>query len=357
MQQSVLHRIFWGIVLVGGGVVFLLNQTGAISIDIGELFRNFWPIILILVGVQGLLIQRQGGFWWNPIVILVGVFFLGKNMGWVEWDFGDLIRFAGPVILIVYGLCLMTRGGRSRAKREEPNGWNSVTPQSPPSPPPAPGPDMGPPPPPPPYDAEYGFGPEPSPQEKNDAGDRSRPPFGEGSGPSPSSGPSAGPSFREMPSGDPRSKEGRHWKHQYWKEHHQPPWKSGYQEYGREDHSRFIGDFVIGQDYFELRPMSISHFIGDTKLDLTRAQIPLGETKIYVSSFIGDVKVFVPNDFSVGVRVVSSSLVGDVKVMEQKRGGLFNQMNVETPGYIDASRQIVLIVSTFIGDVRVTKVG
>ena len=160
-----------------------------------------------------------------------------------------------------------------------------------------------------------------------------------------------------MPNPNGPYHDARYWKHHYWKDHHRQPWRGGSEQAFREDYSRFIGDFVFDQDRFELKPMSISHFIGDTKLDLTRAQIPLGETRIYVSTFIGDVKVFVPDDYSVGVRVVSSSLIGDVKVMDQKRGGLFNQVNVETPRFIDASKQVVLVVSTFIGDVRVTKVG
>jgi lia operon protein LiaF len=83
----------------------------------------------------------------------------------------------------------------------------------------------------------------------------------------------------------------------------------------------------------------------------------MGETRVYVSSFIGDVKVFVPNDIAVGIKVISSCLIGDVKVLDQKRGGLFNQMSVETPNYADSDKRVVLVVSSFIGDVRITKVG
>lgn len=324
MQPSIVHRFFWGLILIGVGAVFLLNQIGVVSIDIGDLFKNFWPVILILIGVQGLLIQRQGGFWWNPIVLLIGVYFLGRNLNWFEWDFGDMMRIVGPVILISWGLCVMTRGGRrSRSKRWETDDWSSVTPPVPPEPPAPPAP--------------------PTLSQTHDPDSPKASTFSGG--------------YQEMPNPNQPYHETRNWKHQYWKDHHRQPWRSGSEQEVRENYSRFIGDFVFDQDHFELRPMSISHFIGDTKLDLTRAQIPLGETRIYVSTFIGDVKVFVPDDYSVGVRVVSSSLIGDVKVMDQKRGGLFNQVNVETPRFMDASKQVVLVVSTFIGDVRVTKVG
>ncbi|WP_027092768.1 cell wall-active antibiotics response protein LiaF [Cohnella thermotolerans] len=345
MHQSTVHRIFWGLILVGVGAAFLLNQTGVIAIDIGDLISVFWPVVLILVGVQGLLIQRHGGFWWNPVVIGVGVYFLGKNLGWFHWSLGDMMKIVIPVVLIGYGLCLIVRGGRSRPTRREPEGWNSVTPPSTP-----PEPDLAPPPPPPmPYDSPFTFGPEPDQPER--AADQPPPPPGGGNARR-----EPGPELQELPC-DPRPKDPRYWKHRYWKEHHQPFWPEGGTDSASDNYSRFIGDFEIGRDYFELRPMSVSHFIGDTRLDLTRAQIPVGETKIYISSFIGDVKVFVPNDYSVGLRVVSSCLIGDVKVMEQKRGGFFNQMNVETPSFADSAKRIVLIVSTFIGDVRVTKVG
>ena len=56
--------------------------------------------------------------------------------------------------------------------------------------------------------------------------------------------------------------------------------------------SGFIGDIYLGHDYWELKPMNISHFIGDTVLDLTKAQILPGETVINISSFIGDVKIY-----------------------------------------------------------------
>ena len=92
-----------------------------------------------------------------------------------------------------------------------------------------------------------------------------------------------------------------------------------------QNRSGFIGDIYIGHDYWELKPMNISHFIGDTVLDLTKAQIPAGETKINISSFIGDVKVFLPNDYEVGIHVVSSAFIGDVAVLDQKEGGIFQE--------------------------------
>jgi lia operon protein LiaF len=306
MHSSIAHRLLWGIVIVTIGVVFLLNQTGAATIDIGYLFSHYWPVFMIVFGLQGLLLQRGGAYWWNLLVVMLGVMFLGRNMGWLTWDISDIIRFVWPIAIIFIGINTIFRRPslRQRNNRRKREQWSPITPPIPPTPP-------GPPPAPPEWD-EFE-------REKSYAAN------------------------------NPVEKQRRE-HNDLWKAH---DWSNPH----RDNHSRFIGDVHLGNDYWELRPMSISHFIGDTNLDLTKAQIPIGETRIYVSSFIGDVKVFVPNDLGVGLQVVSSCLIGDVKVLDQKRGGLFNQMSVETPSYADADKRVVIVVSSFIGDVRVTKVG
>ncbi|QKS48733.1 cell wall-active antibiotics response protein (plasmid) [Paenibacillus cellulosilyticus] len=124
-----------------------------------------------------------------------------------------------------------------------------------------------------------------------------------------------------------------------------------------QNRSGFIGDIHIGHDHWELKPLNISHFIGDTVIDLTKAHIPFGETRITISSFIGDVKIYLPNDYEVGIHVVSSAFIGDARVLDMRDSRLFRSMDVETPAYKDTDKKIKLVCSTFIGDVRVTKVG
>ncbi|MCD9026495.1 cell wall-active antibiotics response protein LiaF [Cohnella silvisoli] len=336
MHSSIAHRLLWGLVIVTIGVVFLLNQTGIITISIGDLFSHYWPVLMIVFGLQGLLLQSGGAYWWNLLVVIIGFMFLGRNMGWMEWDFSDIIRLIGPIAIILIGINMIFRGNRPRKRDKHENGeqWNPITPPIPPVPPMPPGP----PPAPPEWD-EFE-------RELSGAANKQIDPAAEST--------SANSTFEQQSS--PRTNaqfygwKQRHEHKDWWKAH---DWSNP----NRDNHSRFIGDVQLGKDYWELRPMSISHFIGDTTLDLTKAQIPIGETRIYVSSFIGDVKVYVPNDLGVGIQVISSCLIGDVKVLDQKRGGIFNQMSVETPSYSDADKRVVLVVSSFIGDVRVTKVG
>ncbi len=325
MDSSFMHRLTWGLVIVAVGVIFLLNHLGVITMGVGEFFSIYWPVFIIIFGVQGLLFQAKNVFWWNPLVILIGVLFLGRNLDWFEWDIGDAMQLIWPVIVILFGVSMIFKGGRGGRGGDRGERWDAITPPPPP-PPPTGGAEHAPPGP----DAEgrsdrYGW----------------------------DDGAHAKQQWREQ---------GQHWREQqqHWKDQHRH-WRESRRSWSgdpnRRVHSRFIGDLYLGHDYYELTPMSISHFIGDTTIDLTKAQVPIGDTRIEVSSFIGDVKVFIPNDMRLGIQVASSSLIGDVKVFDAKRGGMFNQVTVETPGYVDAEQRVILVVSSFIGDVRVMKVG
>ncbi|RKP53982.1 hypothetical protein D7Z26_11370 [Cohnella endophytica] len=327
MHSSIVHRMLWGTLIVAVGVIYLCNQLGITDLSIGEIFSTYWPIILIVVGLQGLLLQHKGGVCWNGITIAAGFYFLGRNLMWFHKDLSDVVRMIAPVAIIIFGICFILRGngrsGRRRRRERNRERWNPIVPPVPPSP----------------------SGPPPAPPEWDEFERPKQPKI------------SLDKTFSQQPNNsdfvDRKSNEGHdrhHDRHGWWNDR---DWNHS----DRDNHSRFIGDAHFGSDYWELRPMNISHFIGDTTLDLTKAQIPFGETKINISSFIGDVKVYVPNDIGIGIRVISSCLIGDVKVLEEKRGGLFNQMSVSTPGYADSDKRVVLVVSSLIGDVRVTKVG
>jgi lia operon protein LiaF len=323
-------RLIWGLLLVSCGAAFLLHQLGYITFDFGYMISIFWPVILILIGLDGLIKRRGTDDWWGIILIVLGFLFLGRNLDLIYWSFGDIIRFALPVVLIVIGLKMILKPNRRKQAHTD-DEWQPFMPYNR---------DVPPPPPLHPDPTKEGFGPD------NDAGGHT--------GTTGSGSSSAGGWHSDPHAGGYNGRRGR--------ERHRGSRCDGRVEWWNSDpnaqtRSGFIGDIHLGEDYWELRPMNISHFIGDTVLDLTKAQIPLGETKLTVSSFIGDVKVFVPHDFDVGVHVISSSFIGDVSVLGRREGGMFRHVNLESPAYSEQDKKIRLVVSTFIGDVRVTKVG
>lgn len=401
MNQHFLNKTIWGLLLIGAGVLFLLNQTGAISLDIGYLFSTFWPVFLIYIGLHGMAAHgRMGRGWggsWNAFIAILGTYFLLKNLNVDFVERLDIWQFIVPVFLIAAGLGMLTRGPRYEerraARREElrqerdhrrqerheerirrhqerrehrherhasrmgHHHSHREPPQAPPVPPAPPEVSV------PPYDPAFSrkieqdldqvfhervvkkMGDDPFPL-VSEAGLAGLGTKTEGAGP-------------VQPDGGIREEAGDY------NPYSPPPphnhsWNAGWQyEPGRRtvDRSNFIGDIHLGQDYWVLEPTNVSHFIGDTIIDLTKANIPLGETKLTVSAFIGDVKVFVPNDIQLEISVNASAFIGDMKVMDRHEGGLFRNMRYDTVHYSEADKKINLTVSMFIGDVTVKRVG
>lgn len=341
MNGNIASRILTGLVIISLGVLFLLRQLGYVTFSIGDAVSTFWPCILIYFGLTQLMSGRShgGSGWWGGFMVILGAIFLGRNLDFLTWSIGDIIPFLIPVVIIFVGLRMIWS---PRRKKQSPpsEDWQSYRPYQdespvPPAPPLHPDPTG--------RDGAEEYG-DTSSHEASQSANKHQG-FG-GNGASNSFG-------RDDEYGKQKKRksgcyqESGHKEHVEWWNH----------DAGTINRSGFIGDIHMGHDYWELKPMNISHFIGDTVLDLTKAQIPFGETKVTISSFIGDVKVYVPNDYEVGVQVVSTAFIGDVKVFGQKEGGLFTNINTKSPHYADADKKIKLIVSTFIGDTRVTKVG
>ncbi|WP_020616016.1 cell wall-active antibiotics response protein LiaF [Paenibacillus daejeonensis] len=342
MQSGVFMRVFIGLMVVGAGVLFLFNQAGFISFGLGELIRTFWPVVLIVIGIGGLLDRKST--WEYAIPLVIGIYFLGSNLGMVNFSFGDLIRYAIPVAIIGFGLTMIfkKRDTGKAHKEEEWQAYPNDPSPIPPAPPlhPDPTKSEGPYEAPPSYDdtSRAGRAYENNHQDRgnyNSHGHEYNQGHGHGHG--------HGQGHEHYHT---KSGHGRRERVEWWNN-----------DPGVQTRSNFIGDIHMGKDYWELKPMNISHFIGDTTLDLTKAQIPYGETRLTISAFIGDVKVFLPNDYEVGIDVVSSAFIGDAKILERKESGFFLNTRVESKSYEECDKKIRLVVSTFIGDVKVTKVG
>ncbi len=100
-------RYFVGILLILVGAGFLMDQFGMVSF--GELVSTYWPSILILAGLLGLL-DRNSSTFGNLIVIAIGVIFQLNRLDMID---GDLFRYIFPVILIFIGLnLLISKGGK-----------------------------------------------------------------------------------------------------------------------------------------------------------------------------------------------------------------------------------------------------
>jgi lia operon protein LiaF len=94
--------------------------------------------------------------------------------------------------------------------------------------------------------------------------------------------------------------------------------------------------------------------VGDVDLDMTSADIPVGETRLRVFGFVGDVSLLVPK--GVGVSVSSMAFVTDAKVLGQREEGLLSPVHVVSDDYETAERRVRLEMTSFAADLRVKQV-
>jgi lia operon protein LiaF len=365
MNRHFISKTVWGLFFIAAGVLFLLHQQDIIHIDIAEIAGTYWPVILILVGLQGMA-AASGGIW-NIFIMLLGGYFLLRNLHVDFVEDMEIRQFAIPAVLIILGLSMLTRG--SNRKREEKKAMLRRDRQE---------------------ERErrrqerderrsrhHHHGTAAGPTAHGEPAEEEVPPFdaafsrkieqdldkvfhervvkklGEDLFPLASEAEIGAKSAK--PGQDPNKgsySEGN------WDAPPNEEWKDSWYDHGEKppvERSNFIGDIYLGRDYWQLEPMNISHFIGDTRIDLTKASIPMGETKLNVSAFIGDVKVYVPNDIQLEISVNASAFIGDMHVLDRHEGGILRSMRYDTRNYAEADKKIHLTVSMFIGDITVNR--
>ncbi|HEX2979384.1 MAG TPA: DUF5668 domain-containing protein [Anaerolineaceae bacterium] len=107
------HSIGWPLILIAAGILFLLNNIGLLPGDIWDILVKFWPVLLIIIGLDNL-VQGEG-LVGALFIAGIGAVFLLNNLGFLYMDvWGTILRF-WPVLIIAAGLDILVgrRGRRS----------------------------------------------------------------------------------------------------------------------------------------------------------------------------------------------------------------------------------------------------
>jgi lia operon protein LiaF len=115
---------------------------------------------------------------------------------------------------------------------------------------------------------------------------------------------------------------------------------------------KLLGDVRRRGDW-QVADEEIWVIIGNVGLDMSSADVPVGETKIRVFGFVGEVSVLVPE--GVGVSISSSSFVTDARIFGQKRDGIFYPVTFASEGYETAERKVQLETMHFVVNLRVRR--
>lgn len=97
-------RIFWGLVLIILGTLFLLDRIG--EFDFGDMISTYWPVIFIILGLS--MFVGSGFRQLGPglFFIVFGVFFLLAELDILEYN---AWQYIWPALIILAGLWLLLR--------------------------------------------------------------------------------------------------------------------------------------------------------------------------------------------------------------------------------------------------------
>lgn len=112
-------RVVWGVLLVGFGLVFLLENIGLV-----DTYLSLWPVLLFLAGVfvcYGALSGRRGIEWFSLSLGIwlaaMGLFEVLSDAGVTpEIDAGWVASRGWPILLIGSGAGMLIRRGRDRGR-------------------------------------------------------------------------------------------------------------------------------------------------------------------------------------------------------------------------------------------------
>jgi predicted membrane protein len=108
-----------GLVIIIVGVFILLNNFEITQIDIGWYMRVYWPVLLLLWGISMLRDGKDGGRLVSAgIIIALGLLLLSRNLNFIDFNISILWKAFWPVILILLGISFV-RGPKSQGK----NNW------------------------------------------------------------------------------------------------------------------------------------------------------------------------------------------------------------------------------------------
>jgi predicted membrane protein len=111
--------VFFSLLIIGLGVIFLLDQMGIVSAH--YVFRYFWPAIFIFLGLDSLLFCRGVGRSGGIFFTLLGAVLLLGNLGYLHFRW----TMIWPFILIYWGAWMLFRSLRRHIwGRHEMNDWD-----------------------------------------------------------------------------------------------------------------------------------------------------------------------------------------------------------------------------------------
>ena len=97
-------RIVIGLLIIAAGILLLMKSLGfGTDYNVGD----FWPVILIVIGLGKILQPKEyRQLYWGLVITAIGTLFLLNNLGYIRFWFKDL----WPILIILLGIEILRCG-------------------------------------------------------------------------------------------------------------------------------------------------------------------------------------------------------------------------------------------------------
>lgn len=106
MEKSI-GRYLAGLIIIAFGVIALLNNFGLASISLGFLFSLLWPLLLVVAGINFVTRRDPGGMLTGVILLGFGVVWFGRNVGLFNINMVNFWQGFWPVLIILLGVNIL----------------------------------------------------------------------------------------------------------------------------------------------------------------------------------------------------------------------------------------------------------
>jgi len=98
------HRrgFFFPMLLIAIGVFLFLTNTGVVEGSAWSLFSTYWPVLIILMGLDGYI--KQEGWVWPTFLLGLGTLLLLGNLNLLPISAGQMLLRFWPILLVALGL-------------------------------------------------------------------------------------------------------------------------------------------------------------------------------------------------------------------------------------------------------------
>lgn len=109
-MQKMSGRHVIGILVIGAGVVALLNNFGYTHISFDYLINLLWPLLLAVAGINFIVNRHNlAGLVTGAILLGLGVVFFGRNAGLFHINMHSFWQAFWPMIIILIGFNILSR--------------------------------------------------------------------------------------------------------------------------------------------------------------------------------------------------------------------------------------------------------